>query len=91
MLRDGIPYASNTCVPMGQWKNEDDIKAELRVLTEELKHLRQELRTLVTPPKPSPSRAFLHRQTWPPASPEPVARAADEKGPPPKPRQKRKK
>ena len=50
---------------MGVWKNEDDIKAELRTLTDELKHLREELRNMVSPPKRNPSRAFLHRQTWP--------------------------
>ena len=53
---------------MSGWKNEDDIKAELRVLTGELKHLREELRDMVTPPKPNPSRAFLHRQAWPASS-----------------------
>jgi len=50
---------------MGPWKNEDDIKAELRVLTEQLRHLREELRSMVAPPKRNPSRAFLHRQSWP--------------------------
>lgn len=59
---------------MGKWKNEDDIKAELRTLTDELKHLREELRDMVSPPKPNPTRAFLHRQSWPPA------RARQEKG-----------
>jgi hypothetical protein len=48
------------------WKNEDDIKAELRVLTDELRTLRHELRNMVAPPKPKhPSRAFLHRHSWP--------------------------
>ncbi|HET7695625.1 MAG TPA: hypothetical protein VFK57_07960 [Vicinamibacterales bacterium] len=47
------------------WKNEDDIKAELRVLTDELRNLRHELRNMVAPPKPkNPSRAFLHRHSW---------------------------
>ena len=50
---------------MGSWKNEDDIKAELRVLTDELRHLREELKGMVAPPKPNPTRAFLHRQSWP--------------------------
>ena len=50
---------------MGTWKNEDDIKAELRVLTDELRRLREELRGMVAPPKPNPTRAFLHRQSWP--------------------------
>jgi hypothetical protein len=58
---------------MGSWKNEDDIKAELRTLTDELKHLREELRSMVSPPKQNPSRAFLHRQTWPPESKPAVA------------------
>jgi hypothetical protein len=56
-------YLSNR---MSDWKNEDDIKAELRHLTGELKHLREELRSMVSPSKPpNPSRAFLHRQSWP--------------------------
>jgi hypothetical protein len=79
---------------MGSWKNEDDIKAELRVLTDELRHLREELKGMVAPPKPNPTRAFLHRQSWPvprdardepPHDPPP---SADEKPRPP-PRRKR--
>jgi hypothetical protein len=61
---------------MSQWKNEDDIKAELRVLTDELRHLREELRNMVAPPKPNPTRAFLHRQSWP------VPREGAERPPP---------
>lgn len=58
-----------------EWKNEDDIKAELRVLTDELRTLRHELRNMVAPPPKSyPSRAFLHRQAWPSTPP-----SADEK------------
>jgi hypothetical protein len=52
---------------MAEWKNEDDIKAELRVLTDELRHLREELRNMIARPKPNPTRAFLHRQSWPPS------------------------
>jgi hypothetical protein len=65
---------------MAGWKNEDDIKAELRILTDELKSLRQELSDLVAPPKQNPTRAFLHRQSWPPPSsrrPQIVDKAAD--------------
>ena len=68
---------------MSDWKNEDDIKAELRAMTDELRRLRQGLRNMVSPPKPNPSRAFLHRQSWPvePIEPKPVeqpkAMAAD--------------
>ena len=61
------------------WKNEDDIKAELRVLTDKLRKVRHELRNMVAPPKThNPSRAFLHRQAWP-ATPPPRAQAADAK------------
>ena len=47
------------------------------MLTDELKHLREELRSMVSPPKQNPSRAFLHRQTWP-AEPRPAS--APERG-----------
>jgi hypothetical protein len=50
---------------MGEWKNEDDIKAELRVLTSELRQLREELRGMVEHRKPGPTRAFLHSQSFP--------------------------
>jgi hypothetical protein len=63
---------------MGEWKNEDDIKAELRFLTGELKQLRQELRAMVSPPKPNPSRAFLHRQSWPTSSRETASDSTNE-------------
>lgn len=69
---------------MGSWKNEDDIKAELRTLTDELKHLRRELSDMVAPPKQNPTRAFLHRQAWPTTTArrtEVVAKAADKPTP----------
>ena len=70
------------------WKNEDEIKAELRVLTDELRTLRHELRNMVDPPKSkNPSRAFLHRHSWP-ATPRPDI-AADGKPPRREPRKKR--
>lgn len=60
------------------WKNEDDIKAELRAMTDELRKVREGLRNMVSPPKPNPARAFLHRQSFPaPVLPEPAAAAAD--------------
>jgi hypothetical protein len=61
---------------MSEWKNEDDIKAELRAMTDELRRLREGLRNMVSHPKSHPTRAFLHRQSWPPPSverPPPVA------------------
>ena len=71
---------------MGHWQNEDDIKAELRTLTKELKQLREELRSMITPPKRS-TRALLYRP--PPAPQPPVAEAADKSGTPPRNRQKK--
>ena len=70
---------------MTDWKNEDEIKAELRILTDELRRLRQGLRNMVTPaPKSSPTHEFLRGQSWPTKSSElPRAVAAD------RPRQKR--
>ena len=64
---------------MSDWKNEDDIKAELRAMTDELRRLREGLRNMVSPPtKPNPTRAFLHRQSWPPEPAEaPQPRAVD--------------
>jgi hypothetical protein len=50
---------------MPRWKNEDDLNAELRELTSELRRLREELRGMVEPGEPTPTRAFLHRQSWP--------------------------
>jgi len=64
------------------WKNEEAIKAELRTLTDELRVLREELRGMVSrPQKTNPSRAFLHRHSWPPPPPAPTAN--DEKKRPP--------
>jgi hypothetical protein len=55
---------------MAEWKNEEDIKAELRELTLELRRLREELRGMVEPvPKPHPTRAFLRKQSWPSHNP----------------------
>ena len=63
-----------------EWKNEDDIKAELRVLTDELRTLRHELRNMVAPPKSkNPSRTFLHRHSWPALPPRPDVAADQEK------------
>ena len=80
---------------MSEWKNEDDIKAELRAMTDELRKLREGLRNMVSPPpKTHPSRAFLHRQSWPTPvelPPPPRAEAADEDRTPPKPRKRKKK
>jgi len=71
------------------WKNEDDIKAELRVLTDELRTLRHELRNMVAPPKPkNASRAFLHRHSWP-AMMKPEVGSAPDSDPPPRSRKKK--
>lgn len=64
------------------WKNEDDIKAELRQLTNQLRTLRHELRNMVAPRKQNPSRAFLHRHSWlpPPATAADKPRKPDARG-----------
>jgi hypothetical protein len=68
---------------MSDWKNEDDIKAELRAMTDELRRLREGLRNMVSPPqKPNPTRAFLHRHSWPPEPAEPAAPAPQVSEPP---------
>jgi hypothetical protein len=54
------------------WKYEDDIKAELRELTSELRRLRQELSGMIAPEKPKSPRAFLHKHAWPPDRPHGV-------------------
>jgi hypothetical protein len=66
---------------MSDWKNEDDIKAELRTLTAELRRLREGLSDMVSPPKPNPTRAFLHRQSWAGPVERPIE-AADSTRPP---------
>jgi hypothetical protein len=65
---------------VSEWKNEDDIKADLRTLTQELRKLREELRGMVSHPKPNQARAILHRQSWPTLPDEPVGEAADSTG-----------
>jgi hypothetical protein len=75
-FKDGITSAFSRPI-VSEWKNEDDIKAELRTLTHELRRLREELRGMVTHPKPNPARPLLRRQSWPPSPDEPVAEAAD--------------
>jgi hypothetical protein len=71
-----------------EWKNEDDIKAELREMTDELRRLREGLRNMVSPPKSSPSRVFLHRQSWPQPSAEPPQPVAADRHDPPRVRRK---
>ena len=70
---------------MAKWKNEDDIRAELRFLTDELKHLREELGSMVSPSKPNPTRAFLHQPRWTP-DPHPPPDRPDTAGDSRKPR-----
>jgi hypothetical protein len=63
---------------MSEWKNEEDIKAELRAMTDELRKLREGLRS---PPRSHPPHEFLLRQPRPaPAEPAPPA-AGDGKRP----------
>lgn len=62
------------CIGCGQttvkdWEGEEEIKAQLRELTKKTRKLRQDLDALVRPSEPTPSRAFIHRQSWPKAPP----------------------
>jgi hypothetical protein len=52
---------------MADWKNEEDINAELRELAAELRRMREELRGTAGPDTPNPTRTFLHKQSWPAA------------------------
>jgi hypothetical protein len=73
----------------GPYKNEDEVKAELRFLTEQTRKLRQELRADLAAPKPDITRALLHTRAWTSdtAPTPPVAPSADER---PKSRTRRK-
>jgi hypothetical protein len=51
------------------WEGEEEIKAQLRELTSRTRKLREDLNALVRPPVPSPTRAFIHRQSWPKDTP----------------------
>jgi len=75
---------------MAEWKNEDDIKAELRAMTDELRKLREGLKNLVSPPRTHPAREFLHRQSWPVPA-EPAAPVANDRKRTRKPATQRKK
>jgi hypothetical protein len=55
------------------WESEEQIKAQLRDLTERTRRLRQELDALVRPAASSPTRGFIQRQSWPKAQPPEVA------------------
>lgn len=58
---------------MKNWEGENEIKAQLRELTERTRQLRHDLDALVRPAAPNPTRAFIHPQEWP--KPEPAAAA----------------
>ena len=62
---------------MKDWAGENEIKAQLRALTEETRKLRRDLDALVRPPATNPTRAFIHRQSWPKTPP---TVAAEEQG-----------
>jgi hypothetical protein len=65
----------------GPYKNEDDVKAELRFLTEQTRKLRQELRADLARAKPDITRALLHTRAWTrdtPITTPPAAPTADD-------------
>jgi len=55
-----------------EWNSEEQIKAQLRQLTEETRKLRRDLDEMVKPAPQSPSRAFIHKQSWPKPAPAPA-------------------
>jgi Asp-tRNA(Asn)/Glu-tRNA(Gln) amidotransferase A subunit family amidase len=55
-------------ITMTEWQSEDEIKAQLRELTEETRKVREDLDALVRPPTTSPTRAFIHKQAGPKAA-----------------------
>ena len=69
------------------WHSEDEIKAQLRELTEKTRRLRHDLDEMVRPAEPNPARAFIHRQVWPKSqAPTPPPVAAERKRKPRNPR-----
>ena len=58
---------------MKDWESEEQIKADLRELTNKTRKLREDLDALVRPASPNPARAFIHRQAWPKAQVPEVA------------------
>jgi hypothetical protein len=62
------------------WEGEEEIKAQLRELTDRTRKLREDLTALVRPATAKPTRAFIHRQAWP-ATPPVVATARERKRP----------
>jgi hypothetical protein len=64
-------YSGQT-IALKEWHSEEQIKAQLRRLTEETRKLRRDLDAMVKPGPQSPSRAFIHKQTWPKEAPAPA-------------------
>jgi hypothetical protein len=60
---------------MKDWESEDDIKAQLRELTERTRKLRRDLHSLVQPSKTKRAHSFAHDHT--------VGRKTAEPGKPP--------
>ena len=54
---------------MNEWRSEDEIKAQLRELTDATRKLRGELEAMMRSTGPKPERQHLHRQTWPTTAP----------------------
>jgi hypothetical protein len=50
------------------WEGEEEIKAQLRELTNRTRKLREDLTAMVRPSAAKPARAFIHRQAWPTAN-----------------------
>lgn len=65
---------------MKDWLSEEEIKAQLRDLTEETRKLRKDLHSLIRPSKTLAPRAFVHDR----ANTKQPREAEPEKPPPPR-------
>lgn len=68
---------------MKDWHSEDEIKAQLRELTEQTRKVRRDLNALIRPSKPLTPGAFIHDRA---NTKQPSSGQADDRGRPRKPR-----
>jgi hypothetical protein len=68
---------------MKDWNSEEEIKAQLRELTEQTRKVRKDLNALIRPSKPLTSGAFIHDRA---TTRQPVSGEADDRDRPRKPR-----
>ena len=54
-------------IAVKHWQSEDEIKTELRQLTDATRKLRRDLEEMLRGSDVKPERRYLHRQAFPPA------------------------